>query len=88
MTPKEKAQELYDKYVGTEGRLHIQLKLTGFTEVKRKAKKHSLIAVEEMLGEYQSMSDLESKIVINDEVRFIVHQLQYWMEVKQNIEKL
>ena len=48
----------------------------------------ALIAVEEMLGEYQSMSDLESIIVINDEVKFVVHQLEYWMLVKQEIENL
>ena len=49
MTPKEKATELLDKYKGSEGILHIQLKLTGFTEVKRKAKIHALIVIEEVL---------------------------------------
>ena len=79
--PKEKAKELVNKY---------SAKLPFYTQKDNllKSKQCALIAVEEMLGEYQSMSDLESKIVINDEVRFIVHQLQYWMLVKQEIEKL
>ena len=58
--------------------------LKTFDNIPRYAKK----AVDEMISEYQSMSDLKSKIVINDEVRFIVHQLEYWMLVKQEIEKL
>ena len=82
MTPKEKAKELIDKYY------HLFSVELENTIADYEAKECSLIAVEEMLGEYQSMSDLESKIVINDEVRFIVHQLQYWMLVKQEIEKL
>jgi hypothetical protein len=82
MKHKEKAKELVDKYY------HLFSVELENTIDYREAKQCALIAVEEMLGEYQSMSDLESKIVINDEVRFIVHQLQYWMLVKQEIEKL
>jgi hypothetical protein len=81
MTPKEKAIELMDKY----WELDVDDKAPVFTE---KCKQCALIAVEQMLSEYQSMSDLESKIVINNEVKFVVHQLVYWMEVKQEIEKL
>lgn len=82
MTPKEKAGELIDKYY------HLFSVELENTIADYEAKECALITVEEMLGEYQSMSDLESKIVINDEVRFIVHQLQYWMLVKLEIEKL
>jgi hypothetical protein len=77
MTPKEKAEELYDKYVGTEGRLHIQLKLTGFTEVKRKAKKHSLIAVNEVL---YVLNEIDSSEQWNASY--------FYNQVKQEIEKL
>jgi hypothetical protein len=52
------------------------------------SKQCALLAVEEMLREYQSMSDLESILVINNKPTFVVHQLVYWMEVKQNIELL
>jgi len=51
------------------------------------AKGFALIAVNEIINEYQSMSDLESIIVINDEVKFVVHQLVYWQEVKTEIQK-
>ena len=81
MTPKEKAKELVLKFYDYTIQESWQSKNYFAIEC-------ALIAVEEMLGEYQSMSDLESKIVINDEVRFIVHQLQYWMLVKLEIEKL
>lgn len=79
MTPKEKAKELVEKF-----RLNVQ-DYEGSGLNLFKSKQCALITVDEMLGEYQSMSDLESKIVINDEVRFIVHQLEYWMLVKQEI---
>ena len=82
MKHKEKAKELVSKYI------HLAKQTSGANGTLYNSKQCALIAVEEMLGEYQSMSDLESKIVINDEVRFIVHQLQYWMLVKQEIEKL
>ena len=83
MTPKQKARELVDKY-----KKQLDTATPTLYRPIYQSKQCALIAVEEMLGEYQSMSDLESKIVINDEVRFIVHQLQYWMLVKQEIEKL
>jgi hypothetical protein len=81
MTPKEKAIELYDKYVGTEGRLHIQLKLTGFTEVKRKAKKHSLIAVEELI-------DSHLLLTTTHDSKPSIRCKRYWQEVKKEIELL
>ena len=81
MTPKEKANELVVKFI-KHSRAEKDIKPI------KSAKQCALIAVEEMLGEYQSMSDLESVLVINNKLTFIVHQLQYWMEVKQNIQKL
>ena len=83
MKPHAKAMDLFNDYYS-----YLKANLIYDEEAREDAKQCALIAVEEMLGEYQSMSDLESKIVINDEVRFIVHQLQYWMLVKQEIEKL
>jgi hypothetical protein len=88
MTPKEKARELVNKFIGysyfSDGNNSMNIQY----QQEDNAKQCALIAVEEMLEEYQSMSDLESIIVINDEVRFIVHQLQYWMLVKQQINLL
>lgn len=82
MTPKEKARELVNSFVKlyyhqTENYLELD-----------EAKQCALIAVEEILSEYQSMSDSESILVINNKPTFVVHQLVYWMEVKQEIEKL
>lgn len=74
MTPKEKANELYDKFIGTEGRLNIKLKLTGYTKIKREAKKHSLIAVDEILNIYH----LHKKHPMT----------KYYSEVRQEIAKL
>jgi hypothetical protein len=78
MTPKEKAMELYDKFIFP----------CWECDEFYKAKQCALIAVEEILSEYQSMSDLESVLVINNKPTFVVHQLVYWMEVKQEIELL
>lgn len=82
MEAREKAKELFDKY---EDYVRVYNDDTPRLDMQKQC---ALIAVDEMLGEYQSMSDLESKIVINDEVRYIVHQLQYWMLVKQEIQNL
>ena len=79
---KEKARELFNKYADN---FNFDDTYRGY---KEQSKECALIAVSNMIDEYQSMSDLESKIVINDEVKFVVHQLIYWMEVKQEIEKL
>ena len=83
MTAQQKAVDLFNDYYS-----YLKANLIYDEEAREDAKQCALIGVDEMIGEYQSMSDLESKIVINDEVRFIVHQLQYWMLVKQEIEKL
>jgi len=82
MTPKEKAKELVYK-------IREDLFEQRFVKITLEdAVVCALIAVEEILNEYQSMSDLESVLVINNKLTFIVHQLQYWMEVKQEIEIL
>jgi len=81
MTPKEKAKELVSKYA----KVYYDL---GYDYNDDRDKQCALIAVEEILSEYQSMSDLESILVINNKPTFVVHQLVYWMEVKQEIEKL
>lgn len=81
MTPKEKAGDLYQKYIGSEGTLHIQLKLTGFTEVKRKGKKHSLIAINEILDELDEILNITGS-------SFIFEVIDYWREVKKEIELL
>ena len=85
MTPKEKAKELVNKF---SSGYPIICKMNTRNMYISEAKQCALLAVEEMLGEYQSMSDLESILVINNKPTFVVHQLVYWMEVKQEIGKL
>ena len=61
MTPKEKAKELVDRYV------EIIYPIINTTKVKQCA----LVAVDEIMSDYQSW-------VTNE----------FWLEVKQEIEKL
>ena len=74
MTPKEKARELYFKY--------HNLWINGNSII---AKQCALIAVDEMLVEYQSMSDLESTLVVEGQVFSVIDKLVYWQEVKEEI---
>ena len=76
MTPQEKAKELVNKFLTeTENRTYCGLYRTV-------AKKCALIAINEV---QQLIKDLSS-----DKNRFIyiVDEMNYWEEVKQEIEKL
>ncbi len=72
MTPKEKARELFD-------RIHKEIYNRDMYNDLNRAKQCALIAVDEILG--------LSKIVSlrRDEVYM---ELEYWLEVKQEIELL
>jgi hypothetical protein len=78
MTPKEKAEELINKFI-----LHTEKYNDGWIESDRHAAKVcALILVDEIIEQYEFdvASDVENK-------RFIT-KLNYWDEVKQEIEKL
>ena len=79
---KEKAKELFDKYVD-----YVRM-YNDDTPRLDMQKQCALIAVKEMLVEYQSMSDLESILVVEGQVLSVIDKLVYWMEVKQEINKL
>jgi len=79
---KEKAIQLVNSFD------ELGRDFTRGVSMKEFSKQCALLAVEEILSEYQSMSDLESTLVINNKPTFVVHQLVYWMEVKQEIKKL
>jgi hypothetical protein len=81
MTPKEKAQELFNNFLP-------YVEAMSSRQQEDNAKECALIAVDEMICEYQLMSDTESVLVINNEVVFVVNQLIYWREVKTEIKKL
>ena len=82
MTPKEKAQDLFDKYFtqirmpsDCEGCMQCVDRCNNMVYV---AKKYALIAVDEILNQDKGAFDLGE----------IHYHFEYWMEVKQEIEAL
>jgi hypothetical protein len=73
MTPKEKAEELVSKYITNQNSWYLENLVDGLRIAH--AKQCALIAVDEIIDEYQ-------KIFPN------VNRRNYWDEVKQEIEKL
>ena len=82
MTPKEKAQELFDKFYivcqeySEEIQCHIQ------------AKECAIISVDLIIEELESYSDLESIIVINNFLFSVIELISHWKEVKREITNL
>lgn len=82
MTPKEKAQELVDKFTRSQ---YYGCLLCGedYDDKQESAKQGALIAVDEIL-EFMEVDDFDS-----DTCYWANHsQMKYWTEVKQEIEKL
>ena len=78
MTPKEKAIELIDKFNNHTVKELVYLKNGKVIEGKTEAKQCALIAVDEIL-----------KAVDNpDETYLMKHSVEYWSQVKQEIENL
>ena len=73
MTPKEKAIELYNKFLNPSGDTYLY----GMLE-HESAKECALIAVDEILNEFPQ----------GFKGNFEERRKQYWQEVKQEIEKL
>jgi len=80
MTPREKAIELVDKMYDS---VDIQ-----DGNLWQSTKQCALVSVEQIIDEYQSISDLESTLVVNGQVMSIVDKIIYWQEVKQEIKLL
>jgi hypothetical protein len=83
MTPKEKAEELVDKYLDLDlfypvGAMSIEA-----------SKICALIAVDELIEtEYQSVNKLLN-IIKDNKIRLVISfNSDYWQEVKQEINKL
>jgi hypothetical protein len=81
MTPKEKAIELYNKFLNPSGDTYLY----GMLE-HESAKECALIAVDEILNTLKIFpeKDTTSKSVVN----YSVSRIVYWVQVKQEIEKL
>ena len=77
MTPQEKAEELFWKYRPIIAGKQFVTGLVLMSEAKELTKQSALIAVDEILNtiEYSSQADELSKV-------------NYWQEVKNEIEKL
>lgn len=73
MTPQEKAKEIFDRMY------QVSDELNKYPMCFDNAKQCALIAVDEIL---KTLVDLS-----NGEFTFI-YQVQYWQEVKQEIEKI
>jgi len=72
MTPKQKAEELFSKY-SYLSKNHVP------TLGIKVAKQCALIAVDEILNEYETKGTLAD---------WVDYRIAYWREVKQEIEKL
>jgi hypothetical protein len=72
MTPKEKAMQMTEKYIAPT----MDRRLCGYIQSILVAKQCALIAVDELLSETEEFDGMR---VINN---------PYWLEVKQEIEKL
>jgi len=69
MTPKQKAEELFNKMDAWQ---LVSVKVDMPNIAKELAKKYALIAVDEIIKEVQSL----------------YHTIEYWDDVKKEIEKL
>jgi len=72
MTPKEKAIELLEKMLNQQS----------YSEELYDAKQCALIAVDETQQLIKNLSSCKNRFI------YIVDEMNYWQEVKQEIEKL
>ena len=77
MTPHEKAEELYKRYIEWTQEWD---ELDGYVVNKYNAKQCALISVDEILWEIIKYADNSRD--------YVVENSKYWNEVKQEIEKL
>ena len=73
---KDKAQQLVSNYAKVYKDLQYDYN-------DDRDKKCAAYAVGTILDEYQSISDLESTLVVNGQVMSIVDKIVYWNEVNQ-----
>jgi hypothetical protein len=80
MTPKEKAEELYNKVYGQTPTRWTELEIE---EDKRFAKQCALIAVDELIENHNKMKDF-----LFSEIGYLITSPDYWQEVKQEIKNI
>jgi hypothetical protein len=82
MTAKDKAFELYKMYNNIIIDEVIEMKITYLLMTNKMAKKAALIAVDEMQQLIKDLSSCKNRFI------YIIDEMNYWNEVKQEIEKL
>jgi hypothetical protein len=88
MTLQDKAKDLINTFYYSLPNNGSQEGLNSTTRRYAEAKHCALIAVDEIVNEYQSMSDLDSILFINNEHLNVIDKLAYWIDVKKEIEKI
>ena len=86
MTPKEKAKELYNKMLQWQDNadIYIERKITSTS-----AKQSALIAVDEILNlDLHDVGDYRNDQASSDDFSTVTWYINYWEEVKQEIEEL
>jgi hypothetical protein len=85
MTPKEKAKELYNKFLNPSGDTYLY----GMLE-HESAKECALIAVDEIILSRKDDSQFDDTLWAGGSDMYTMHPmyLNYWQEVKQEIENL
>jgi hypothetical protein len=78
MTPKEKAQELVDKFD----------EILTYLESKQKAKQCALIAVDEIIKNQDNVVNILRYKLILGGIKSIEMPSDYWNKVKQEIQEL
>ena len=81
MTPKEKAEELVSKYITNQNSWYLENLVDGLRIAH--AKQCALIAVDEILK-----SGIEIDYYFDKSIGYYLSYLEYYGEVKQEIEKL
>jgi len=90
MEAKEKAKELIEKYKGLSKKKCDCLEYTCscFKIYDYQAKRCVLILVDEIINEYKTMNNTQSGIVIGEDYYTIADLIEWWQEVKKEIELL
>jgi hypothetical protein len=83
MTPKEKAEQLFQLYLPFVQSGHIE-------EIKNRCKQCALIAVDEVILSRKDDSQFDDTLWAGGSDMYRMHPmyLNYWQEVKQEIENL
>jgi hypothetical protein len=80
MTPKEKAEDIYLKMVNSLAD-DVEIDLLDFNKWQQSFKSFALIAVDEILDELLEIVTVTSS-------KYIIKHINYYQEIKQEIEKL